>query len=189
MNLSLPWAPNRCHFEALQQDRHHEAHRAAAARWHKKTDRQAGRLKQTGEQTGKQGWGNAPESSDTSQRLPSAAQTQTEQEGRQARGERGGFPKTEEPSADTQQPARLKHAAYNDWRHGCLPQGKNKGRKGGKAQTHSTTSSPTNPNGWGSINNSSGNNNPNKPWQRVGYLSELLIDHSRLETSHSSPPL
>lgn len=66
---------------------------------------------------------------------------------------------------------------------------KQQGGGGGKAQAHSTTSSPRNPNGWGSINSSSGNNNPNKPWQRVGYLSELLIDHSQLETSHSSFPL
>lgn len=185
MNLSLPWAPNRCHFEALQRDRHHEAHHAAAGRWHEKTDRQAGRLKQTGKQTDKQGRGNAPESNDTSHCLPAATQTQTEQAGWRAgrRGAAGFRKKTEEPSVDTQQPAHLKHTACNDWRHGCLPWGTKQEGGGCKAPTHSTTSSSTNPNGWGSINNGSGNNNPNKPWQRVGYLSELLIDHSRLETS------
>lgn len=41
---------------------------AAAARWHKGTDRRAGRLDLAGKQTDK----HAPESSDTSQRLPSA---------------------------------------------------------------------------------------------------------------------
>lgn len=100
---------------------------------------------------------------------------------RQAGGERGASPQT-----DTQQPAHLTHTARNEWRRGCLPQGIKKPTTLGGC---STTSSPRNPNGWGSINSCSGDNNPNKPWQRVGYLSELLIDHSRLETSHSSPPL
>lgn len=72
---------------------------------------------------------------------------------------------TEEPSVDTQHPAQLKHTACNDWRRGCLPLGKNTrvGGGGSAAQMQNTTSSPTKPNGWGSINNSSGNNNPNKP--------------------------
>lgn len=64
----------------------------------------------------------------------------------------------------------------------AFPRGKKKQEEeGSTAQIH-TTSTPTNPNSGGSIN-SSGNNNPNKPWQRVGYLSQLLIDHPRLETS------
>lgn len=43
------WSPH--------QDGNNEA---AAARWHEKTDRQAGRPKQTGKQTDKQGWGAMP---------------------------------------------------------------------------------------------------------------------------------
>ncbi|CAB1439010.1 unnamed protein product [Pleuronectes platessa] len=68
----------------------------------------------------------------------------------------------------------------------AFPRGKKKQEEGG-AQHHLFP--PTSSNGWGSINSSGGNNNPNKPRQRVGHLSELLIDHSLLETSYSSLPL
>lgn len=75
----------------LKRDRHREGQSTAAASWHGETDGQAGRLKQTGKQTDKQGQGNAPESDDTSQCLLSATEAWAE-EGRQAGGMRGGFP-------------------------------------------------------------------------------------------------
>ena len=43
----------------------------------------------------------------------------------------GGFPMTEEPSVDTQQPTHLKHTACNDWRHGCRPWGEKQAGWGG----------------------------------------------------------
>lgn len=69
-------------FEALQQDRCAEASKLHHSSEVTQTvDGQAGRQKQTGKQTDKQGRGNAPESNDANQRLASAAQTQTEQTG------------------------------------------------------------------------------------------------------------
>lgn len=143
--------------------------RAAAARWHRETDRRAGRLKQTGKQTDKQGRGNTPESNDTSHCLPSAAQTRTEQPDRQEREWGGSL-----LSSNTRPVMTADMAAS--------PGRKQKRRRGG----WKPPLLPTNPNDWGSINNSSGNNNLNKLWQHVGYLSRLLIDRSRLETFCSS---
>lgn len=130
----------------LQQDRHHEAHYAAAARWHEKTDRQAGKLKQTGKQTDKQGRGNAPESNDTSQCLHTHPDWARREAGRE-----GGMRLSNDWSVDTQHPAHLKHTACNDWRHGCLPLGINTSERGGRGgstvqmQKHNTTSSSNKP--------------------------------------------
>ena len=150
-------------------------------------DGQVGRLKQTSKQTDIHRAGAMPQRAMTRASAFPVQHTHThthpDPTGRQAGGERGGFPKT---SVDTQHPAHLKHTACNDWRHGGLPQGEKKTR--GRGST-TPASPPTNSNGWGSINSSGGNNNPNKPRQRAGHLSELLIDHSLLETSYSTLPL
>ena len=101
------------------------------------TDGQAGRPKQTGKQTDKQGRGNAPESDDASQRLALCSTNPDWADRREG---------SELPLHRLTHSSPLtSRTAGNEWRRGCLPQGtlnnnppknkknKNKPQHGGRA--------------------------------------------------------